>query len=92
MSKDSPDLELGDGIEVRWFINKDNLIAGGILSHIFPANPSGRCEGSFTLRGMGSGEPEWDMIGSFDSPTLAPSLLCHCGFHGFIQNGKWVNA
>lgn len=24
--------------------------------------------------------------------TLAPSLLCHCGDHGFIQGGRWVPA
>ena len=24
--------------------------------------------------------------------TLSPSLLCSCGDHGFIRNGKWVRA
>lgn len=55
------------------------------------------CEGSFTIRGSkwNLEHPEqasWEITGTLDSPTLAPSFLCHCGDHGFVQNGKWVRA
>jgi hypothetical protein len=44
----------------------------------------------------------WAMTGSLEGGdlTLSPSILCTlgsitnqpCGFHGFVQNGKWVPA
>lgn len=29
---------------------------------------------------------------SIDPLTLSPSVLCQCGAHGFIRDGKWVAA
>ena len=29
---------------------------------------------------------EWEPL------TISPSVLCQCGDHGFIRNGKWVVA
>lgn len=29
---------------------------------------------------------------SADPLTISPSLLCRCGDHGFIENGKWRKA
>lgn len=34
---------------------------------------------------------KWTVL-SQDPLTLSPSLLCHCGDHGFIQGGRWVPA
>jgi hypothetical protein len=31
-------------------------------------------------------------VESADPLTLSPSLLCHCGDHGFIRDGRWVPA
>lgn len=32
-------------------------------------------------------------VESTDPWTLSPSLLCDfCGLHGFISNGRWINA
>lgn len=28
-------------------------------------------------------------VQSLDPLTVSPSLLCHCGDHGFIRDGKW---
>lgn len=28
-------------------------------------------------------------VESWEPLTLTPSLLCHCGDHGFIRNGQW---
>jgi hypothetical protein len=33
----------------------------------------------------------WE-VQSFEPLTCSPSLLCSCGDHGFIQNGRWVLA
>lgn len=35
----------------------------------------------------------WTLVGDLDGAfTLTPSLLCSCGDHGFIRDGKWVRA
>lgn len=56
-----------------------------------------RCEG--TVRIAGTNHPCWTMAGSLAGGdlTLSPSILCAgasgCGgYHGFVQNGKWVAA
>lgn len=54
------------------------------------------CVGGITFAGSTAAnispkEPTWD-VQSWDPLTLSPSLLCHCGDHGFIRNGKWVRA
>jgi hypothetical protein len=35
--------------------------------------------------------PKWS-VESWDPLTLSPSLLCHCGDHGWIREGRWVIA
>jgi hypothetical protein len=35
--------------------------------------------------------PMWQ-VHSWEPLTLTPSVLCSCGWHGFITNGKWVRA
>lgn len=36
-------------------------------------------------------EYRWQ-VESVDPVTIAPSLLCPCGHHGFIRNGRWEPA
>lgn len=31
-------------------------------------------------------------VHSWDPLTISPSVLCGCGDHGFIRNGRWVRA
>lgn len=31
-------------------------------------------------------------VESWDPLTLSPSILCSCGDHGYIREGKWVRA
>lgn len=31
-------------------------------------------------------------VESWEPLTLSASLLCHCGDHGFIRDGRWVSA
>lgn len=64
-----------------------------IVTHKLPGG--GDCEGAITFdtpiaRAHFSG-PYWT-VESWDPLTLSPSLLCHCGDHGFIRAGRWVPA
>ena len=54
------------------------------------------CEGVITFasdvqRRLEPGVPHWT-VDSWEPLTLSPSLLCHCGDHGYIRNGQWVPA
>ena len=56
----------------------------------------GYCQGSFTpenevTRQLFLAQALWQME-SEDPLTVSPSILCHCGDHGFIQGGVWVLA
>lgn len=35
--------------------------------------------------------PYWT-VESTDPLTISPSILCHCGKHGFIREGRWSEA
>lgn len=52
------------------------------------------CEGSVTWEpGHQPDSRTWDIEGEpGEHMTLSPSLLCHCGDHGYIRDGKWVRA
>jgi len=85
----SPDRELNpqyDGIP-------DDPKNGAIIAH---KNSQGEyCEGAIrfdteTNKALGQ-EKVWK-VESWEPLTLSPSLLCHCGDHGFIREGKWVSA
>lgn len=67
---------------------------GAIISH---AKPDGStCEGSILFDCDASrmafvGQDRWT-VESWEPLTLSPSLLCSCGDHGFVREGKWVPA
>jgi len=67
---------------------------GLIMRHRKP--DGGKCMGGVTFdgevqRALVPESARWQVI-SLEPETLeiAPSLLCHCGDHGFIRNGRWV--
>lgn len=35
--------------------------------------------------------PLWK-VESWEPLTLSPSVLCSCGWHGFVRDGRWVTA
>lgn len=61
------------------------------------ATPTGEpCMGGITFdsevaRRIDPGKPTWT-VESWEPLTVSPSLLCDCGDHGFIRNGRWVRA
>lgn len=67
----------------------------GIL--IYHKNPSGEwCAGFCTFAGDVQREvaplaTTWDVV-SWDPLTITPSVLCSCGDHGFIREGRWARA
>lgn len=59
--------------------------------------PDGReCAGGIYFDGpvhreLYPGKPGWT-VESWEPLTVSPSLLCICGDHGFIREGRWVPA
>lgn len=37
-------------------------------------------------------DPGYHVLVSRDPLTITASLLCSCGLHGFVTDGKWVSA
>jgi len=46
---------------------------------------------SEAARRVDPGRPVWT-VESMEPLTISPSLLCHCGDHGFIRDGRWIPA
>lgn len=69
---------------------------GALLEHPLASAETGRCMGSLTFRSevalkLEPRVPMWT-VESWDPLTISPSVLCACGFHGFIRGGRWVPA
>lgn len=90
------DIDLGGGVTLRW-IHKDeptNIVGASICHPRAEVLPDGQCCGYIGLRGR---DPTykgdvWGFDGDYTKPTLEPSVLCSCGFHGFVRAGRWVSA
>lgn len=90
------DLDIGSGVYIRWTSFEGERI-GGILMHPEPKNENGECWGSFWFKQneklfAKDSRPLWDFNGDYENPTLSPSFQCHCGFHGWVKDGKWIQA
>jgi hypothetical protein len=87
----SPDRDLNpqyDGVP-------DEPKAGAIIDHKKP-DGSGDCSGAVNfdtpvMRQLRSDRALWT-VESWEPLTISPSVLCSCGDHGFIREGKWVPA
>lgn len=68
---------------------------GAIVWHIPPGmDAEHEHAGSITFEGHatpGHTGPTWT-VESEDPLTISPSILCSCGDHGFIKEGRWVPA
>lgn len=59
--------------------------------------PNGNeCTGQITFAGdvqreISPNAITWD-VQSWDPLTISPSILCGCGDHGYIREGRWVRA
>jgi len=45
-------------------------------------------------QGLNGGRPQWDWNQDRTNPTFTPSINCeaHCGWHGYIREGRCVDA
>lgn len=66
--------------------------------HLDHPNPAGgRCTSAVTFESevqlrVEPGRTTWT-VDSWDPLTISPSVLCRrCGHHGFVRDGRWVNA
>lgn len=65
---------------------------------IHHTGPDGQpCSGMVTFAGDVQRQVEPDrpnvwQVQSWDPLTISPSVLCSCGDHGFIREGRWVPA
>ncbi len=90
------DVDLGDGHFIDWLYYEGSL-CGGVIVHTTTKFESGWCSGAFLTddryyKACGRTGPVWSLVGGQQQPTLSPSLLCHCGDHGWVRDGKWVRA
>ena len=86
--------DLGDDHACKFYSYKDpdGVVwerVGVLVRH---ETPSGKdCMGSVIFEGAPSTikGARWS-VESYDPLTVSPSLLCSCGDHGFIRDGRWV--
>lgn len=86
-------VDLGHDVRIMFTVRRDGgLRIGFTESH---RAPDGReCAGSVTFdvpEAEGLPGPRWT-VESWDPLTISPSILCSCGHHGFVREGRWVPA
>lgn len=91
------DLDLGDDHKLIWQLDKDGLRTGAIIEHLSGGQdhkPKGSyCAGGISWVPGWRLQNPWTLDGAADEHlTVSPSVLCSCGDHGFIRDGKWVKA
>jgi hypothetical protein len=91
-------ISLGGGHFARLFQEGDTDPAG--FFHVHPSAgqnhiPAGEpCAGTVTFGDPGhdsAGRAHWSLV-SLDPLHVEPSILCSCGRHGFVRDGRWVEA
>lgn len=106
--KDEPDVDLGLGHTGRycgWFPDRElnpqyaempDVDRWGM--EIIHTSPAGKpCAGFVTFDGavqrmvLRPTQHVWQ-VESWEPLTISPSVLCSCGDHGFIRQGRWIPA
>lgn len=86
--------DLGHGVRIAFTTWHEHDPVGLIEEHTDPTGH--RCGGGilFDLPGVREAfpnRPVWTLV-TVDPLTITPSLLCDCGHHGWIKNGRWEPA
>lgn len=99
--------DLGDGHSFTWLYDQGDRLVGLIEHHPKgpDATPGAKYCGGYiawvNTPAVPGGEAAWvakhqlvaGSPGDEEHLTVSPSLLCrHCSSHGWIRNGKWVQA
>lgn len=87
----APDRELNPGVA-----HLPDVERWGMLIFHTSAETGKPCAGFVTFAGQVQREVSphqvtWD-VQCWDPLTITPSVLCSCGDHGFIREGRWVPA
>lgn len=88
--------DLGNGYSFYWLSDAEGVI-GLIEHHPRPTEdkPNGICGGYIAWEQRHVPPPKHRLVaggpGDEEHLTIEPSLLCRCGEHGFIREGKWVS-
>lgn len=95
------EIDLGEGVRAS-FVHSDNdtSFPVGILfahhrqdsnSHTTPVE--GFCAGTiFWTKPFDEYEGSLWELNNLEPLDLSPSIQCDCGLHGFIKDGRWLNA
>lgn len=94
-------LNLGSGHWLRWTSSmQGEQRIGATIIH--PAGPKATSETGYCMSGVmfagtqyerdHAGEHAFWQLESYEPLTISPSVLCSCGDHGFIREGRWVPA
>lgn len=85
-------MNLDSGVTLEWTYHEPEGIVGFILRHPSDKTASGRCGGHGSVNlNYDPNAPTWTFTSEVGAPlSMTPSFRCHCGFHGFITNGRWV--
>ena len=86
---------IGDGHAIQWIADSVGDRVGVIEWHRDRRRPEFCCGGFVRFKHI-DGKPWWT-VRSWDPLTIEPSVLCSlekggCGEHGFIRQGRWVDA
>ena len=86
--------DIGFDHSIKFTSYKDDIHAGLNVKHKRPDGAD--CSGFITFEGSAWAKefenPVVWQVQSWEPLTISPSLLCGCGDHGFIREGKWVPA
>lgn len=90
MAAEPGSIDLGNG---SFFVKSLDRAGQWIAITEWHKNPEGRLCGGWVPFNVVSeyilpGTPKWE-VKSLDPLHLEPSLLCGCGNHGWIRNGRW---
>lgn len=93
------DTDLGSGHTAEFFVTSGDADTVHGITIWHPLHPEctlpacrdiGRCGGTvFFAPHAPPGRPQWEVV-TLDPLTLTPSVLAHCGDHGWITDGRWV--
>lgn len=82
-------IDLGAGHLYHRVTDADGRLAGVTEWH---RRADGRwCAGYVAFQPQRPGGATWT-VENEDPLTISPSVLCDCGAHGFIHDGRWVPA
>lgn len=94
---DGPWEDIGHGVSIQRFGADEGFEdpPGFVIRHPDMGGRKGSEPGAFcygTVMYKTAGRPHGWTLESKEPLTVSPSVLCSCGHHGFVRDGKWVSA